>query len=315
MRRSKDTCPEASRGSLLTRRRLLSGAAVGAGAVAVGACGPDAYDWTAPGKVVVTRVGRVPDGPDGDEWDESPFAEVEMDAQIMVLPYRTEPLTRAIQVRAIHDGETIGLRLDWDDDVTHSDTIPCDGFRDACAVLLAPGEGDETVRVMGSTTQAATLLHWKADWQRDMEEGGVRGVRDAFPNMSVDVYPPLMVAPGEVTPAAYQESGATMWLPGMHVGNPMSAPTRETCVEKILAQGPGSVTTTTTQNARGWGERRDSGWRVALLRPLEAVDEGEVDLVPGQVHTCAFAIWSGGEGDSGGRKTPSKLALRLEMGS
>lgn len=306
--------PERAPGSLMSRRRLLSGAAAGMSAAALAACGPDAEDWTAPGRVEVTRVREVPDRPDRDVWMETPFAEVAMDSQVMVLPYRTEPLTRQMKVRAIHDGTRIGFRLEWDDDEPHSDTIPCDGFRDACAVLLAPGEGDETVRVMGSAEQAATLLHWKADWQRDVEEG-VRGVRDAFPNVSVDEYPPLAVPPGEVTPASYVEAGATQWLPGMHVGNPISVQTRETCVEKILAKGPGSVTSTPTQNATGWGVRTDDGWRVALVRPLDAVDEDEVSLSPGAVYTCAFALWSGGHDDSGGRKTPSKVALRLEMGA
>lgn len=311
--RTKTSDPSASSRPLLSRRRLLAGAAVTAGVATVNACGPDAYDWTPPGKVIVTRVDRVPDDPEDDTWSKTPMAEVEMDSQVIVLPHRLTPLTRVVRVRALHDGSSVGFRLEWNDDETNDETVTCDGFRDACAVLLAPGEGDETLRVMGSATQAATLLHWRADWQWDVDEG-VRGVRDTFPNVSVDSYPIVHeTPPGEVTPETYAEAGATQWLPGLHVENPMSSSVRETCVEKILAQGPGSSTHTPTQNASGRGVRTDDGWRVAIRRPLEAVDEGEMALSAGSVHTCAFALWSGGDRDAGGRKSPSKLALRLEM--
>ena len=41
---------------------------------------------------------------------------------------------------------------------------------------------------------AATLLHWKADWQRDIDQGR-SDLDDAYPNRSVDVYPPLVTLP------------------------------------------------------------------------------------------------------------------------
>ena len=83
--------------------------------------------------------------------------------------------------------------------------------------------GDETVRTMGTAMKAATLLHWKADWQRDVDDGRT-GLDEAYPHRSVDVYPPLVdVAPGDVTVDDYAATDASQWLPGTSGGNPPRA--------------------------------------------------------------------------------------------
>jgi hypothetical protein len=302
--------------TVLTRRRLLTGGAVATGAAALTACGitdPDPNDAVAPGVVPAWRVERVPlDDPGSEEWKRAAEVDVELDAQLIALPNRPEPVVPRITVRAIHDGTTIGFRVEWGDDQEDDNTVRVDGFRDACAVLLAPGAGDEGLRVMGSAEQPATLLQWKADWELDRQDG-IQLLHDSFPNAAVDTYPPLGASTGEITPVDYVEKGATEWLPGLHVGNPLSAETRSTSVEKLTARSFGNVTSAPTQNASGRGERRKGGWTVVLGKPLEAADPDEVSLVAAQSYTCAFAIWSGGDGDAGGRKSPSKTAYRLEL--
>ncbi|MEK7426971.1 MAG: ethylbenzene dehydrogenase-related protein [Actinomycetota bacterium] len=295
----------------VSRRGLLAGGLAGAGALAITACAADPSDVSVSGGVWVARVGRAPIEPADAAWDRAAPTIVDMDVQVMVLPHRPAPLVAQIAVRALHDGETISFRLDWDDPDTHDLTVRVDDFRDACAVLLAGGEGDQGLRTMGSVDQPATLLHWKADWQRDMDLG-VQGAADVYPNRSIDVYPPLISdAPRDLTPADYEAAGATEWLPGLHVGNPLSASTRTACVEKLTARGFGTATTATKQNVAGRGERTSSGWRVVLAKPLRGIEADEFTLTPGHAHTCAFALWSGADQDAGGRKTPSKAALRL----
>jgi hypothetical protein len=301
---------------ILTRRRILTGGAITAGTAVLSACAmgePDPSDAVGAGVIPVARVARVPvTDPGAEAWLHSYEVTVEMDAQLIALPNRAEPFRPEIRVRAIHDGTRIGFRIRWEDDQVTDNTVFCDGFRDACAVLLAPGTGDEGLRVMGNADTAATLLHWKADWQYDLYEG-VRSLQGTFPNVSVDTYPPLGPNDGEITPADYLEADAAQWLPGMAVGNALSQPTRTTCVEKVTANGFGTVTHAPTQNASGFGEHKDGSWRVVLTKPLEAVDEEETGLQPGLTYTCAFALWSGADGDAGGRKTPSKTAYRLEL--
>lgn len=302
---------------VLSRRRLLTGGAAAAGTAVLAACAmgdPDPNDAVAAGVIPVARVRSVPiDDPDSEEWKRAYEVAVELDAQLIALPFRPEPAQPEILVSAVHDGETIGFRLRWYDENVSDNTVYCDGFRDACAVLLAPGAGDEALRVMGSADQAATLLHWKADWQYDVDEG-VRSLKDAFPNVSVDTYPPLGPAGDrDITPATYVEAEATEWLPGFAVGNAISAISRTTPVEKLSGNGYGTSNHAPTQNASGRGERGDDSWRVVLAKPMAAADDWEFDLTPGQIFTCAFALWSGGDGDAGGRKSPSKTAYRLEL--
>lgn len=302
----------ASASTTVTRRRLIGGSAAIAGTAAVAACAPDFPDAVAPGDVHVVRVPRVPvDDPDSDVWGRTPPKTVDMASQQIALPHKARPSVDTIEVRAIHDGTTIGFRVDWEDPDVHDLTVRVDDFRDACAVLLAPGAGEETMRTMGTSDSPATLLHWKADWQRDLDVGR-SGLDAVYPNRSVDAYPPLVGAtPADVTIADYVEADASEWLPGTHVENPISAPTRTTPVEKIVANGFSTSTTTPTQNASGRGIRHGEGWRVTIAKLLDADDDGETSLTPGSVATCAFAIWSGADGDAGSRKSPSATVYQL----
>ncbi len=298
----------------VSRRRLITGTAAATGAAALAGCAPDYRDDLGPGDIIAVRVGRVPvDDPDSGTWGGAPEKTVELAPQQIALPHRETPVVPAIRVRALHDGRVIGFRMEWDDPDVDDMTVRVDDFRDACAVLLAPGAGDETVRTMGTALTAATLLHWKADWQRDLDHGRA-GLATAYPNRSVDVYPPLIdEPPGEVAMADYEDAGAGEWLPGTHVDNPMSLATRATPVEKIVANGFSTSTTTPTQDATGRGVRHGDGWRVVIAKPLTARDDGETDLRNGSDATCAFAIWSGADGDAGGRKSPSATVYRLVM--
>ena len=285
-----------------------------AGTAALAGCAPDYSDAVAAGDIHAVRVDRVPvDDPDAEGWRRTPPKTVELAPQAIALPFKPRPSVESIEVRAIHDGDRIGFRIDWHDPDVHDLTVRVNDFRDACAVLLAPGSGDETLRTMGTPEAAATLLHWKADWQRDLDDGR-SGLDAVYPNRSVDVYPPLIhTAPRDVSIDAYEAAGATEWLPGMHVQNPLSAPTRTTAVEKIVANGFSTSTTTPTQNASGRGIRHDDGWRVTLTKPLVADDDGEIAIPAGAAATCAFAIWSGADGDGGSRKSPSATVYRLVL--
>ncbi len=300
---------------MMSRRQfVVGGVAAGAGVVAVAGCAPDSFDGVQQNDVYVERVDAVPvNDPGSSTWEWGPEKIVVMGKQDIALPHKTTPAIAEMSVRAIHDGTLIGFRLEWDDPETNDLTVRVDDFRDACAILLAPGRGDQAMRVMGTATVPATLLHWKADWQRDLDQG-VQGLAAVYPNLSIDTYPPLTdSAPGDVDVAAYQRAGATEWLPGVHVGNPMSAPIRVTCVEKALAYGFSTTTTTSVQDARGRGVRSDTGWRVIITKALAPTEEAEYALVPGGFATCAFAVWSGSANDAGSRKAPSASAYRLVL--
>ena len=299
----------------MSRRQLIAGGVAGAGTVAVAGCAPDPFDGVQADEIYAARIDTVPvDDPDAANWGRTPEKTVVMGPQNIALPQRLEPAVPSIKVRAVHDGRMVAFRIEWDDAEADDLTVRVDDFRDACAVLLAGGSGDIALRTMGTATTPATLLHWKADWQRDLDQG-VQGVAAVYPNVSVDVYPPLWDSqPGEVDVATYERAGATEWLPGVHVGNPTSAPTRSSAVEKIVAYGFSTSTTAGHQDARGRGVRHGAGWRVVIAKPLTPTEESEHRLVAGgSTATCAFAVWSGAAGDAGSRKTPSAGVYRLVL--
>jgi hypothetical protein len=238
---------------------------------------------------------------------------VALGPQDIALPQQLAPAITAVRVRAIHDGERIGFHLEWDDADVNDLTIRVDDYRDACAVLLAPGNPVDALRPMGSATTPATLLHWKADWQRDVDQGR-QGLEAVYPNRSIDVYPIVYkVAPDDVDIGSYQDADATEWLPGVYVGNPNSAAERPSPVEKAIAYGFSTTTTASTQDALGRGVRTPTGWRVIISKPLAAADDGETAIPIGNVSTCAFAIWSGSVRDAGSRKCPAKTVHALNV--
>jgi hypothetical protein len=293
----------------VSRRSLLVGAA-GAGTLALAGCGPDSYTGTG---VFAPRVPQLPKGPDDTAWDAVPVLAVPMGPQNLVNPQKLTPAVTQVLARAVHDGERIAFRVEWEDADAQESTVRVDDFRDACAVLLAAGAADAALRTMGSADVPATLLHWKADWQRDVDSGR-QGLDETYPNRTADAYPPLWdVAPADVDIEAYERHGATPWLPGVHVANPLSLATRTSPVEKLVAYGFSTTTTLPTQNALGRGVRTASGWQVMLSKPLDAADDGELAVRPLTTLTCAFAVWSGGAHDAGSRKTPSVSVHALDL--
>ena len=91
-------------------------------------------------------------------------------------------------------------------------------------------------------------------------------------------------------------------------GVPVSAGerSRTSPVEKLVAFGFSTTTHLPTQNAAGGGVRTSTGWKVCLTRPLAAVDERELSVLPGASFTSAFTVWSGSSRDVGSRKAPSR---------
>ena len=202
-----------------SRRTVLKGAAVGAGAAALASCSAGSYGGRG---VLSRRVSEVPLDPTDATWADTEFTDVVLGPQNAALPQRLDPAVTAVRVRSVHDGRQVGFRLEWTDEKPRDQTIRVDDYRDACAVLLGPGDADANLRMMGTAEIPVTLLHWKADWQRMLADGD-EGLDAAFPNRTVDTYPVVhRVPPEEVGIESYVEADATEWLPAIHVGNPVA---------------------------------------------------------------------------------------------
>lgn len=304
----------------LSRRRLLTeGVVAGGVALATASCAVGNPDPSSPkdGAIEAPKVDRVPaDDPNSRTWLNGYPMRIALDGQTMANPQRPLPSQPTITVRAIHDGTNVGFKIEWADSHTSTTTAEANAFRDAVAVMLLPRSSDEALRTMGSATSPATILQWKADWQRQVD-GDMQNVPEAFPNASVDYYPPLVkVEPKAVTAKSYQEANATQWLPGMHVGNLNASSSRTSPVEKLTARSFGTLKTCATQNCTGKGVHEDGKWVATLVKPFAATDPDELALAVSTTYTCAFAMWTGNENDSGSKKSPSKTihVLSLEPG-
>lgn len=261
--------------------------------------------------VTAYAVDKVPAvDPDSPVWDDVPFSRINLADQSIIQPLKLTVPEEPVKVRAAHDGEFIGFLLEWRDKRADTRTIKVTEFRDACAVMLTSYPAPPEARFMGTQTIPATILHWKADWQLDIEEG-FQDLEKAFPNVSTDMYPPLKesIMGGKPPKTIDLPDFARIRLPGTWVGNPISQPMKNVPVEKILAKGPGTITTLPTQDAIGWGRWREGVWRVVLAKKMRASDvaAGEIDVERGKTYHVAITVWLGEEGDRGARKNPSML--------
>lgn len=305
---------EQARSIRLTRRQALAGlgAAAAVAAPRQALAGPGA-----PAEEPDLRAVRVPapvpaTDPDSPLWARARPAEVAVIGQAMVLPSKIKPSVSALRARAVHDGRQIAFLVEWNDPRPETLSIKTEQFKDGCAVLLAPHAAPPLAWLMGTAEVAVTLIHWRADWQRDID-AGFQDLEVAFPNVAFDFYPPLVgVKHPPRLPDAYPPAART-WLPGWHVGNPLSQPTKRSPVEKLRAIGPGTLEQLPVQDASGRGRWHNGAWKVALARNLKAGGGPEIGLVPGRTYAIAFAVWAGGERDVGARKSVTRMGrLRLQ---
>lgn len=294
----------------ISRRQALVGLA------ALGAAALPARVQAQPSQQPDVRAVRVPGplaaDPDATFWTQVAASEVALIGQAMVLPTKMRPSVSTVRVRGAHDGERVGFLLEWKDPRPDRRVVKTREFKDGCAVMLLPSGAGATEWMMGTPKMPVTVLHWRADWQQDVD-AGFQDLETAFPNVAFDFYPPLVgAAHPPKLPDAYPEA-ARKWLPGWYVGNPLSQPHKKVAVEKLVAQGAGTLEQLPTQNATGRGVWKDGRWRVVLSKPLRAADAREISLQPGGTYAVAFAVWQGAHGDRGARKSITLLGrLRLE---
>jgi hypothetical protein len=272
-----------------------------AAALAAPATAEDADEaWLVP-RVAADLAHPDPDAP---FWAAVPERVVTLVAQPMIRPRPAETTTGELAVRVAHDGERLALRLVWSDPEA-SDAGPLGEYSDGAAVQfpMRPGESPPPI-FMGLRGMPVHIFHWRAQYQRDQERGKPT-MRDLYPNMSIDMYPMEYPDPGAV------EIGATAgeeYSPGVAVGNPQSFP--KSAVDEIWAEGF-STSSVRESVAAGYGTHRDGRWEVVIVRPLRR--EGGSSFAPGETTFVAFAVWQGGEGEVGARKsvTMSWTSLRF----
>jgi hypothetical protein len=283
--------------SKLDRRTLLrAGVATAAAGVATTLTGCSAGVVTGESFGARRVRGALPAlKPGSRAWKRTEGLHVPLLAQQMIAPQLREANVPSVVARALYNGDQLAVQLEWDD--ADADQIESTAqFRDSVALMLPldPAAGVPPV-VMGAAGMPVYILHWKASWQVDHEKG-FQDVEKAYPRWFNDVYPghPEMVRKG------WDEQAARAYSVGLAAGNPMSTRDRTTCVEALVAEGFGTLTTTPQQSAIGRGVHGKNGWTVAIEIPPPA--RGGPRLQPGATVPIAFAVWDGGARQVGGRK-------------
>ncbi len=85
------------------------------------------------------------------------------------------------------------------------------------------------------------------------------------------------------------------YAPARALHNTMAGP-RETPVQDLIAEGPGTLTPATDSSSTGRGQRTPDGWLVVIQRRLPAGVSASTGT------QIAFAVWEGGQEEVASRK-------------
>jgi len=249
-------------------------------------------------KLTAKRLPNLPADAMAQAW-----GEVEMVTMRMVPLWWRDDANPDIQVQAAHDGETLALRISWQDESHDAQAVTSSHFEDAVAVELYRGD-KEPFLGMGGPQSPVDVWFWDADRQSGLS------VDDQYPNAVVDIYPfhekQVDTAEGD-RPEAKDAAQPGISLPAVASGNPIAATgdNAGSGASSLTAGGPQTVTFRMPKNqavdARGqWADGR---WTVVMKRALEPPSSGGgVSLAPGDRASIALAVWNGARNDRNGQK-------------
>jgi len=239
----------------------------------------------------------IPVDPGWSGWKAAPTVGVPLMPQAIAQPWNLAPSVKQLRVQAVHNGTWIVFRLAWKDAVKNS-VMYTDTFRDAVALMVPVGKA--AAITMGAPKERVLILHWKADWQEDLD-ATFQDVARLYPNAWQDWYPFVAGEPPyDIT--AWTNPEARRYLTGWILGNPRSQPDKRTAIEEQISEGFSTLTSNERQSATGKGVWANGEWSVVIARPFAAGDPNDPAWGPGRTITVAFAAWDGAAGEIGARK-------------
>jgi hypothetical protein len=245
--------------------------------------------------------------PQAGYWQQAPELAVSLLAQPMISPRPVENATPAVTVQAVHDGKRIAFRMRWKDK-ERSDAGRSGEYSDGFALQFPVKSNENPPAVMmGSTGDPVHIFHWRAQYQRDAEQGKPK-MKDLYPNITVDMYPMEFADPGSVKHLT--DADREGFSPAVAEGNPQAYP--KTGVDEIVAEGFGSSSVVKSQGSVGRAVWKDGEWTLVITRALEV--QGGSTLQAGGKSFVAFAVWQGGAGEVGSRKSVTMMWTPLTLG-
>jgi len=254
-------------------------------------------------EVVASYSQTLPSEPDDPLWNQTPLHVEALLVQDLVEPRLINPSTKEAQLRAFTDGERVAFLVEWED-ATRDDLPTASSFPDTCALQLpVKVEQDAPDPQMGEPERPVRISFWSAFWQSSFD-GRPDTIQALHPRATVDHYP--FQAPTLKEGSDEQTSMALRYAPARMLGNLMAGP-RESVVQDLIAEGPGTLSPADDAVSKGHGLRTENGWAVVISRPLPQ------GLGPGGQAQVAVAISDGSRDEGGSRKMRSAwMPLILE---
>lgn len=244
--------------------------------------------------------GVIPVDPEWNGWTAAPSRELLLLPQVIAQPWNLKPSITKLSVRALHNGAWISFRISWKD-ATRDAVMYTDKFRDAVALMVSVGKS--AAITMGAPKERVLILHWKADWQEDIDKG-FQDVARLYPNGWLDWYPfATGEPPWDIT--AWTNPEARRYMTGWVLGNARSQAQKRTAVEEQIADGYRTLATSERQSSVGKGVYDKGEWKVVIARPLVTGDTDDPSWGAGKRTLVAFAAWDGANGEIGSKKSYS----------
>ena len=245
----------------------------------------------------------IPVDPAWNGWKRISAVEVPLLAQAIAQPWNLTPSITKLSVKAVHNGAWIAFHMTWKD--ASKDTVMyTDKFRDAVAIQVpveVPAKKGQPAVTMGQAGERVLILHWKADWQEDIDKN-FQDIARLYPNAWMDWYPYVTGEP-PYDINIWTNPEAQRYMTGWVLGNPRSQPLKRTTVEEQIAEGFSTLTTNDRQSSVGKGVYENGEWRVVVARPLVTGDANDPNWGVGKRTLMAFAAWDGAKGEIGSRKS------------
>ncbi len=275
----------------VTRNQVLIGGGVGIAAVAIGL---GAYYLLREPPLADEFISHSRDDlsekdPLSQTWRRIPGYKVELQPQAVTQPIPEERSVSELIVKSMHDDSRIAFHIRWEDD-TKNEREAMARFRDAVALQLPVNDKNPPVAFMGAKGSAVNIFHWKASWQKDIDDG-FQDVADSFPNIFEDVTPEKIM----------EGDTSVQFYPGRVVGNSLSDQDKSSPIEELVAEGFGSTTTDESMDSDGKGVYEDGKWFAVISFPMER-GEDRARVEPGSNKNVAFAVWDGAHQEVGARK-------------
>lgn len=210
-------------------------------------------------------------------WKQARQTTLALTPQIIVPPNGGGSVN-SVNVRAMHDGEWMALRLDWAD-ATADREVGSATFRDAAAVGFPLMQSDPLPSpFMGDTEHPVGIWQWSADLEADAHAQG--GFAKRYPHTPGVWYFP-------------QDASVHRDVQAWRGVDP---------VMEFVATGFGTLTRRPTSNVQAASGHAKGRWNVVLRRRLETGDPNDAAFRPGETTQLVVAIWDGDAREVNGRK-------------